>query len=192
MTIFIWTPLEIAANIMTAVCIFLAGRNNIHTWWTGIVACVLFGVLFFNVQLYADSMLQVFFLVTGVIGWMNWKSDKDKNSKPIIKTTDKLIPYFGLAIGVTSIYGLILHTYTDAYAPWIDSTVLTFSVVAQFLLMRRNIYTWPVWLFVNTLSVPLFWTRELYLTSILYGFFWVNAIVAYFQWNKIQHQETVV
>jgi nicotinamide mononucleotide transporter len=192
MTIFIWTPLEIAANIMTAVCIFLAGRNNIHTWWTGIVACVLFGVLFFNVQLYADSMLQVFFLVTGVIGWMNWKSDKDKNSKPIIKTTDKLIPYFGLAIGVTSIYGLILHTYTDAYAPWIDSTFLTFSVVAHFLLMRRNIYTWPVWLFVNTLSVPLFWTRELYLTSILYGFFWVNAIVAYFQWNKIQHQETVV
>ena len=52
-----WTPLEIAANIMTAICIFLAGRNNVHTWWTGIVACVLFIVLFYTAKLSNGRLL---------------------------------------------------------------------------------------------------------------------------------------
>ncbi len=52
-----------------AVSIFLAGRNNIHSWWTGIVGCALFSVLFFESQLYADVALQLFFIVTCVIGW---------------------------------------------------------------------------------------------------------------------------
>ena len=67
-----WTSLEIAANLMTAICIFLAGRNNVHTWWTGIVACVLFGVLFYTSKLYADATLQIFFVVIGVLGWIGW------------------------------------------------------------------------------------------------------------------------
>ncbi len=57
-------PLEIAANVTTAAAIFLAGRNNIHTWWIGIIGCVLFGALFYQWNLYADVALQGFFIVS--------------------------------------------------------------------------------------------------------------------------------
>jgi len=193
MNIFTWTPLELAANIMTALCIFLAGRNNIHTWWTGIVSSALFGVLFFNNQLYADATLQVFFLITGVIGWIGWNAKNDNGVLKITNTpSDQLVTYLVSAILVAVAYGMLLHKFTDAYAPFVDSVVLTMSVVGQFMLMRKRIESWGIWLIVNTISVPLFWSRELYLTSILYGFFWINAIVSYFQWRNIQRLESVV
>lgn len=192
MNFFTWTPLELAANVMTTVCIFLAGRNNIHIWWTGIVASGLFGVLFFNNQLYADSTLQVFFLVTGVLGWIGWNAKNESTLKITNAPKNEIVTYTVSAILVAVAYGMLLHTFTDAYAPFVDSAVLTLSVVGQLMLMRRRVETWLVWVAVNTISVPLFWSRELYMTSILYGFFWVNAIVSYYQWKKIQREESVV
>lgn len=187
MSWFTWTPLELAANFFTALCIFLAGRNNINTWWTGLVGCVLYGIMFYNVQLYADATLQVFFFGTGVIGFYLWKNKKSTKELPITDATNKyLISSVSIALLAALGYGTLLHYYTDAYAPWIDSTVLTFSVAAQLLLMRRNIQTWQVWILVNTLSVPLFWSRELYLTSALYAVFWVNAVVSYYKWKSLK------
>ena len=184
--------LEIAANVMTAICIFLAGRNNVHTWWTGIVACILFGILFYSVQLYADTTLQVFFVVTGIIGWVAWvKGDNNQERKITKLHPDMAVFAFCAAVAVAIVYGSILHNFTDAYAPFIDSTVLTFSVVAQILLMMRVKETWLVWLLVNTLSVPLFYSRELYLTAALYGVFWINAIVSWFHWQKLYRTQAV-
>jgi nicotinamide mononucleotide transporter len=77
------SPLELAANIFTAAAIFLAGRNNVHTWWTGIVGCTLFGALFLQTQLYADVVLQAFFVVTGVLGWWRWLHGKGGAPLPI-------------------------------------------------------------------------------------------------------------
>jgi nicotinamide mononucleotide transporter len=191
---FTWTPLELWANVFTIACIVLAGRNSIHTWWTGLVGCVLFGIMFYNVQLYADVTLQIFFFVTGILGWIGWNANKiiykvDKPT-PIINVNGKTFSIMlGIAVAVALTYGWLLHTFTNAYAPWIDSTVLAFSVVAQLLLMGRSIQTWKVWLIVNTLSVPLFWSRELYLTSVLYGFFWINAAVSYFNWKKLMEKQ---
>lgn len=67
------TALEIAANAVTAVSIWLAARNSRHTWTTGIVGCILFAVQFYRVQLYADVTLQVFFIATSLVGWWHWR-----------------------------------------------------------------------------------------------------------------------
>lgn len=183
MTWFTWTPLELAANVMTAVCIFLAGRNSVHTWWTGIVACVLFGWLFFGANLYADVTLQAFFIVTSLIGWRHWAKKTDNVETPVTYSNKGTV--FGMiaiALAVAGAYGMLLHTFTDAYLPWVDSTVLTFSVVAQLLLMTRKVENWPVWVAVNAVSVPLYFSRELYLTAGLYSVFFVHALWAWRQW----------
>ena len=142
MNYFTWTPLELWANFFTVLCIILAGRNNVYTWITGIIGSILFGIMFYNVQLYADAMLQSFFLVTGIYGWMMWKTKgTSKTNELEISNATKQYLLVGLGIAVvTSIgYGYILYSFTDAYAPWIDSAVLTLSVFAQLLLMNRNI-----------------------------------------------------
>ena len=66
------TVLEIAANVMAAASILLAARNSVHTWWTGIVGCGLFAFVFLHSRLYADTVLQVFFVITSIVGWWQW------------------------------------------------------------------------------------------------------------------------
>lgn len=191
---------------MTIVCIFLAGRNNVHTWWTGIVASILFGYVFWTANLYADTTLQVFFVVTSLIGWYNWikkdnlydvSSGQDETELEVVTETlpvdyapkEQMISYLILAVLVAAVYGWILHTYTNAFAPRVDSIVLMLSIVAQLLLMSRKVQNWPVWVLVNMLSTLLYFTRELYLTSALYAAFFVNALVSWRTWVRLAKEQ---
>ncbi len=185
------STLELIADIANLIAVLLAARNSVHTWSVGIVGCLLFGWLFFTVQLYADVTLQGFFIVTSVMGWWAWQRGNAGGELPISRTPARaLLGYLALAVIVAVAYGLLLHRFTDAYAPLVDSLVLTFSVLAQLLLMRRRLETWYGWLLVNTLAVPLFASRELYLTAGLYGLFWCNAWYGLYRWRRaLQVQE---
>ncbi|WP_442782337.1 nicotinamide riboside transporter PnuC [Collimonas fungivorans] len=178
--------LEITANVMATLSILLAGRNSIHTWWTGIVGCILFAILFFLAQLYADVLLQVFFVITSGIGWWQWGKGKQGEALPISHADFKKLAWT-LPVGLvaTVVYGALLHFFTDAYAPFIDSTVLVFSVIAQLLLMQRRIETWAFWLVVNSVAVPLYASRHLYLTALLYACYLVNAAVSWWWWQRL-------
>ena len=178
-------PLEIAANTLSAASILLAGRNSLHTWWLGILGCALFALVFARTQLYADATLQGFFIVTSAIGWWQWSRGAEQGEPlPVTRAPrrDLLLCAIGGVVGGVA-YGALLHAWTDAYAPFLDSLVLSFSVVAQLLLMRRRLETWPVWLLVNTLAVPLFASRGLYVTAGLYAAYWINALVALRHWR---------
>lgn len=182
-------PLEIAANIFTALAIVLAGRNNVHTWWTGIVGCTLFGILFSQNRLYADVALQVFFVATSFYGW--WKWLRGAHGKPLpITHAGRATLLRTLLAGVagTAAYGALLHFHTDAFAPFPDSTVLVFSIIGQVLMMQRRVENWPVWLLVNTIAVPLYASRGLYLTAVLYAGFWINAAISWRNWRQLAVQ----
>jgi len=184
------SPLELAANAFTAAAILLAGRNNVHTWWTGIVGCTLFGLLFARNRLYADVVLQMFFVGTGLLGWWRWLHGNNGAPLPITHAGWRSLAWMIPAgIAATAAYGALLHFYTNAYAPFIDSAVLVFSVIAQLLMMQRRIENWPVWLLVNTIAVPLYFSRGLHLTAFLYLCFWVNAIVSWVWWTRLAQRE---
>jgi nicotinamide mononucleotide transporter len=177
---------EIAANAFNAASIFLAARNSIHLWWTTIVGCVLFAYVFFGAKLYADVTLQAFFIVASIVGWWRWLRGAQGVELPIRHSTPSLIAGTGVAALVVSAgYGWLLYRFTDAYAPFLDSIILAFSVVGQLLLIGRRVETWWCWLIVNTIAVPLYASRELYLTAVLYFAFWVNAIVALVRWRRL-------
>jgi nicotinamide mononucleotide transporter len=182
------TPLEIAANVVTTLSIWLAARNSRHTWSTGIVGCLLFGVQFFRSQLYADATLQVFFLVTSAIGWWQWRhaiQGAPAMERPVTRASLKTLAWMGLAAAVVTVaYGGLLHRFTDAYMPYVDAAVLALSVVAQCLLMLRKLENWAFWLLVNTLSVPLFASRGLQLTAVLYAAYWFNAWYGGWRWRR--------
>lgn len=179
-------PLEIAANATTAAAIYLAGRNNIHTWWIGIVGCVLFGVLFYQSNLYADVTLQVFFIVSSAIGWHQWLKGDHGTVLPVTHVQVRsLLVIVPVGLAITIGYGTLLHAFTNAYAPFVDSAVLVFSVVAQLLLMQRRIENWPFWLLVNSIAVPLYASRGLHLTAFLSGCYWIHALVSWMQWRRL-------
>lgn len=179
------SALELSANAVMTVSIIFAGRNSVHTWWTGVIGCLLFALVFYESRLYADVTLQIFFIATSLIGWWQWLRGNRGSPLPISGGGNVLIGkamFIGFIAAIT--YGVILHAYTNAYAPFIDSAVLAFSVVAQVLLMRRRAETWLFWLLVNSLAIPLYASRELYLTAGLYCAYWVNAFIAWRYWTR--------
>jgi nicotinamide mononucleotide transporter len=179
-------PIEIAANLFNAASILLAGRNSIHMWWTTLVGCVLFGIVFFDARLYADVTLQLFFVATAVVGWWRWLRGEQGSSLPVRHSSVALVVLSALGgLAVTLAYGWLLHRFTDAYAPFLDSAILAFSVLGQLLLIDRRVENWWCWLLVNTVAVPLYATRGLHLTSLLYAGFWVNALVSLRRWQRL-------
>ena len=177
---------ELAANAVNATSILLATLNSTHTWWTGIVGCVLFGWVFLETQLYADATLQVFFIATSVIGWWNWAKGQDGASLPVRRTSVQMIATCVVAgAAVAGGYGWLLHAYTNAYAPFADAAVLVLSVIAQLLLMGRRYESWWCWLAANSVAVPLFLSRGLTITALLYAAFWINAVVALVRWRRL-------
>ncbi|SFU94780.1 nicotinamide riboside transporter PnuC [Pseudoduganella namucuonensis] len=177
--------LELAANAVMTLAIVLAGRNNIHSWWLGVLGCGLFSALFYGVQLYADVALQLFFIATCLIGWRQWARGGGGAPLPIASVRAATMAWMTLAgVAGAAAYGLMLHRYTNAYAPFVDSTVLAFSILAQLLLMARRVETWPVWLLVNAISVPLYLSRGLRLTALLYAGYFVNALVSWWWWRR--------
>ena len=179
------TILEIAASATTTISILLAGRNSIHTWWIGIIGCTLFCMLFYQAKLYADAVLQLFFIGASGFGWWQWLYGEQGREKPISRAGPQKIALLApIGILVTATYGYLLHYFTDAYAPFLDSGILVFSVIGQWLLMQRRLECWLFWLLVNTIAIPLFASRGLYLTAFLYGVYWINAIIAYRYWRS--------
>lgn len=180
------SALEVSANAVNALSIILAARNSIHTWWTGILGCALFGAVFYLSHLYADTLLQVFFIGTSAAGWWRWKSGGGNGKAlPVTHVAWPLILLVSLAAMVIAAgYGYVLWRFTDAFAPFIDSLILALSVSAQILLVLRKYESWWFWLIVNTLAVALFSIRGLWLTAGLYSAFWINAAVALVRWRR--------
>jgi nicotinamide mononucleotide transporter len=178
--------LELAANAVTAVSIVLAGYNSIHTWWAGILGCLLFALLFHATQLYADVTLQVFFVATGVWGWWRWSRRTAGSLPPVSGLPAQQLAWMLPAAAASAwAYAAMLHAWTDAYAPLPDSVVLAFSVLGQWLLVQRRVQTWPVWLLVNCVAVPLYASRGLWITAALYTAYAVHAVVGWRRWHRL-------
>jgi nicotinamide mononucleotide transporter len=184
------TLLEWSATATNSLSVWLAARRHVATWPTGIVGCLLYGALFSATQLYADATLQAFFVVTSAIGWWQWRrAAHTATSVTATPTRASLRPaHWALllvgGVAVTLAYGALLLLWTDAFAPFWDSAVLTTSVVAQVLLMQGRRETWLFWIVVNTLSVPLYLSRGLDVTAGLYALFWLNAWHGWWHWGR--------
>lgn len=178
--------LEFAANAVTTASVLLAGRNSVHTWWSGIAGSVLFALLFFDAKLYADVTLQFFFIATSGIGWWFWLRRDTHPVSDMARSQGRTLAFgAGAALLTALAYGALLAVSTDAYAPFVDSLVLSFSVMAQVLLMRRRIEAWWFWILVNLISVPLYFSRGLELTGFVYCVYLVNAAVALRHWKRL-------
>ncbi len=185
--------LELAANGLAALAIFLAGRNSVHSWSVGIVGCALYGILFYQTNLYADVALQAFFIGTNIVGFWKWTRGGD-DGPLVVSHADfaSLLWTVPVGIAATAGYGAMLHFTTNAYAPFADSAVLVFSVIAQVLLMQRRIENWAFWLVVNGMAAPLYATRGLYLTSALYVVYFFYAGLSWHWWRKLAPKPVAV
>lgn len=179
--------LEVAGNAFTLASVAAARRNSVHTWWTGLVAVTLYGVLFWGVKLYADVVLQVFFFGTCLAGWWQWQRGGAGGAQlPVTALTDRQRAVAWLAVaGAAVFFGTVFGRFTDAALPYADSYILGGSVVAQVLMMRRKRDHWPIWITVDVVAVAVYYAKGLYLTSAVYAVLLVLCVLGLAEWRRI-------
>jgi nicotinamide mononucleotide transporter len=186
--------LEPLSNVLNAASVVAANRNSAHTWWTGIVGAVLLAVVFAGVRLYADVTLMLFFVVTGAVGWWRWRFGGEARTElPVTHATrrDAALTLLFVAVVVGG-YGGVLHAFTQASAPFVDSAILALSVAATWLLMERKVESWWLWIAADVLSVPLYVSKGIPVTALLYAGYLVNAVWGLAHWRTLARRDALL
>jgi len=181
------TPLEIAGNAFNLLSVWFARRNHVHTWWAGLVGVTLYGIMFFRARLYADTVLQAFFFATCVGGWWQWSrggADHGELAISRLSAGGRSAVALGVVAGA-ALAGFLFHTFTDAALPYADSFILSGSVVAQLLMMRRKLEHWPVWIGVDLMAVGVYSAKELYLTAAVYALLLAMCVQGAGVWRRL-------
>ena len=179
--------LEWIAALVILANIYLAARQNIWCWPVGVVGVSLYLYVFFTAKLYSDTLLQVFFLVMQFYGWYHWVRGGIDHSTSLAAVKRLTVPQWcwtaaGAAAG-TAALGTVMHRFTDAALPYPDAFVATVSVIAQFMMTRKVLENWTLWIVVNVVSIAIYSIKALYPTVGLYLANLVLCIVAYREWN---------
>ena len=180
--------IELLGLIFGLLYILLSIKQNIWCWPVGFITSALYIYVFFVTKFYADMGLQVYYLIVSVYGWSYWmfgaKSKKQDNLK-ITKTNVKLGIYLLLAtIVLFVIISYVLVNYTDSEIPYWDAFTTAASFVATWMLARKIIEHWIIWIIVDSVSLGLYIYKGLYLTVILFAVYTVLAILGYIEWKK--------
>ncbi len=180
--------LEFLGASFGLVGVWLASANKSISWGFQLPACLLYAWIFYSSQLLADSLLQIWFFLSSLLGLVKW-SQKEEKQLPISKMTAQEWPMLliGNVVGIALLYG-ILAPSGQAKMLGIDTLCAVLSVTAQRLLVRRKIENWLFWMVVNSLYLWIYWKSELYFTFVFYVVLLVLAIRAYLKWRPLSIQ----
>ena len=182
--------IELLGAILGFAYIFFSIRQNILTWPVGLLTSVLYIWVFFDSKLYADMGLQMYYVVISIYGWYEWVKVKSPSSesKEVLKIS-RLSMNTGIVLVVASVLIFIviwyvLKNYTDSTVPFADSLATSLSIVATWMLARKILEHWLLWIFVDAFSIGLFWYKDLYPTVILFVIYTFMAAVGFIEWKK--------
>jgi nicotinamide mononucleotide transporter len=178
--------LEWVAAGLGVINVALVVRRSVWNYPFGLAMVALYFFVFFEARLYSDALLQIFFFVVQIYGWVNWvKARSAAGEVPVGRLTQR--ERIGWVVGTalaSLIWGLGMARYTDAAAPIIDAFIAGTSISAQILMARRMIENWAAWILVDLVAVALYFSRDLYPTSALYLLFLLLSIAGLIGWRR--------
>ncbi len=191
--------LEFFGTLAGAIAVWLSARANIWSWPIGIINVILLFFLFFQIQLYPDMFLQVFFFVTNLMGWWRWTHPKkyEENTRHELRISwmpVRALLLFGVLIILgTAGFGSFasnlhelfptLFNLPSAY-PYMDSFVTVVSIVATYLMVQKKVECWMVWIIADMVATYLYFTKGIMLMSIEYFVFCLIASLGFFRWRR--------
>lgn len=178
--------LEWVAAGLGVINVALVVRRNVWNYPFGLAMVALYFFVFFEARLYSDALLQIFFFIVQIYGWVNWVQARGASGEvPVAVLT---WPVRAAWIGGTALaslaWGLGMAHFTDAAAPIVDAFIAGTSIAAQILMARRKIENWVAWILVDIVAIGLYFSRDLYPTSALYLLFLLLSIAGLIGWRR--------
>jgi len=194
-------PVEWAGFVLSLAMVY-CNIKEIHWGWPlAILSSILYGTVFWNSQLYGEASLQIMFILTAAWGWQQWL--RGTASQPrITDAAENLAPPAPSKLSITTLqpaerrvvfiatllawpaFSFFLHRYTDSDVAVWDGLVTALSLLGQYLLGRKKIENWWIWMLVNALTVGLMVEKSLWLTAVLYGIFAVLSYMGLQAWRR--------
>jgi len=177
--------LEIAAVVLAVMYLVLAIRQNIWCWFCAAISTVIFIYLFFDVALYMEAALNVFYLGMAIYGWRKWRAGAGDQELPVTVWSGRThIGAISAIVLVSAVSGYLLDTRTDAAFPYIDSLTSWAAVWATFLVARKVLENWWYWLAIDATMIYVFWAKDLELTAVLYILYIVMIPIGLYTWTQ--------
>lgn len=175
-----WLPfglVEVFGFITGAICVMLTVEESIWNWPIGLANNVFFVVLFAGQRLYADMGLQIVYIVLGIVGWYLWLHGGENRGKLRVRASGlpELALLAILGIGATVGMTYFLRSVNDS-APFLDAVTTVLSLIAQYLLTRKAIENWHLWMAADVIYVGLYVYKGLLLTALLYALFFAMCV----------------
>lgn len=177
------TLLEWIGVLTGTLYVILISYKQIIAWLFALISSLLYVYICFNYQLYLESFLQVFYVVMAIYGWINWK--KETTNGMIIKWPLKNhIVNIGASSILTLLLGFSFSKLTNQANPYTDAFTTVFSLTATFMVTKRVVENWIYWIIIDGVSIFLYSSRSLYLTSVLFFIFTTIAVFGYLKWKR--------
>ena len=180
-----WSVLEVIAATFGVISVYLSTRQNIWSWPTAIVNVGLYTIVFYQGRLYGQMGLQPIYLALSIYGWYQWLHGGERRTElRVSRASPRLL---GALVALNLVLWLALAAVlrqTDAALPWLDALLTTTSLVAQWMMTRKILENWLVWIVVDVVYVPVFISQGLHATAVLYAAFLVLAVMGFVEWRR--------
>ena len=191
--------LEFFGTVAGGVAVWLSARGNIWSWPIGLVNVTLFFFLFFQVQLYPDMFLQIFFFVTNLIGWWRWanprhgEEDNKNELKVSLMPMRQIVIFTAIGLSGTLFFGSLaarLHNWLPelfskpSAFPYLDSFVTVMSIVATYLMVQKKAECWAIWILVDAIAAGMYFAKGIRFVAVEYLAFCFIAAFGLWEWRR--------
>jgi nicotinamide mononucleotide transporter len=188
--------IEIFGVVTGILYVILEVRQNRLLWPLGIITSAAYVIIFFTGKFYADMGLQVYYVLISIYGWYYWSrggSRGEHQELPVVRINRKqILLLFIVFISIWAGIYFVLGSYTDSPVPAGDSFTTALAIVATWMLTRKIIEQWFLWIVANAVSIGLYIYKGLYPTVILYAVYTAMAVYGYIEWNRSMQKQIEV
>lgn len=187
--------IEIIGTITGLIYLWLEYRASIYLWIASIIMPAIYLIVYYDAGLYADFGINIYYLIIAIYGWAAWRygfklfsknNSTNRGQLPISHTPRQMWWRIGFVyITLQAIIVWILYSFTDSNVVWADSFTTALSIIGMWMLARKYIEQWWVWLVVNMASVGLYLYKELYFTAALYALYAAIVVLGYKKWKQL-------
>jgi nicotinamide mononucleotide transporter len=187
--------LEFLAVITALAYVVFASQGSLWCWPAAMISTLLYTYIFYDVYLWSDSALQVYYFAMAIYGWWNWSRHIYGEESQEIEIVEYDLYYHLVAITALSVISLIvgyfMANYTPSHFPYLDAATTVFAIFATYLVAKRVLENWLYWIVIDLVSIYLYQAKSLAPTAVLFGLYVILASYAYFQWRKMYLSQQV-
>lgn len=178
--------LELVAVVFGVASVFLSVRENIWSWPTALVNVSFYFALFFKSGLYSDMGLQVMYFGLSLYGWYQWLyGGKGRTALRVSRTPSRVWAVLAvIAVVVWASLGKLTSRLPGVSLPYVDAATTTTSLVAQWMMTRKLVENWMLWIMVDVVYIGMFVFKGLYLTAANYAIYLALAALGHRAWKR--------